>query len=103
MFGLFCLNPAIAAWSNVFWNVEPEPFSVVLEDPLLPPDPLLLELPHAAARSARRQKIAAARTARRCDNDAVKSVPLVRRKLFGGGEAGAGLASMSRLRTTHGC
>src|ERR1700730_17443976 len=91
MAGLFCLNAAIAASSNVFWNVEPEPFNVLLDEPLL------LELPHAAASSARRQKMAAARSARRFDGDAVKTVPLVRRN-----EARAGSASVSRLRTTHG-
>ena len=46
-----CWKPLITAWSNVSWNVDPEPLSVVV--PLDEPEGDLLLLPHAASRHAR--------------------------------------------------
>jgi len=64
-------NAWIATWSNVFWNVEPEPFSVVL----IEPEPLeLLELlPHAARKRAGAMSAMMVRRATRDDRvDAIK-------------------------------
>ncbi len=54
----FCWKAWIATWSNVFWNVEPDPFSVTLPEELPPDPPVVSEevpgdlelLPHAARR-----------------------------------------------------
>jgi hypothetical protein len=70
----FSLNPAIATSSNVFWEVEPEPFSVT--DPEVFDDPLelfLLELPHAARTRAMATSPMSARAYR---GDAAKVRPL---------------------------
>ncbi|SRR5258708_11192607 len=62
-------NWAIATWSNVFWNVEPEPFNVVLAEP---PglEPLEL-LPHAARKSA---GATSATTVRRTREDRIVAI-----------------------------
>ena len=63
----------IATWSKVFWNVEPEPFSVVLLEPL----GLLELLPHAARRRAGTASAMMVRRATRDDRiDAIKMCPL---------------------------
>jgi len=72
-------NAWIATWSNVFWNVEPEPFSVPLTFVPVPLDPLagLELLPHAARRSADAQSAMSVRCATRDDRiDAIKVDPL---------------------------
>jgi hypothetical protein len=61
----------MTAWSNVIWNVDPDPLSVT--EPAEPE--LLLELPHAAATNANVQTAAAARSARRRESDAIKTCP----------------------------
>jgi len=88
-------NAWMTASSNVFWNVEPEPFNVVLHDDQLlegvPLEPLLLELPQAPATKASVQTTMSVRLARLYNNCAFTIGPL------------AVVASMSTLRTTHGC